>query len=76
MNFVYIKFNSRKDQTRGFYELATKAKVHSFVGGIYAVSLQSLKLLDDQHISYRRATDEEVAQAHGQVRNPVALVLQ
>ena len=61
MNLVYIKFNSREDQVRGFYELATRAKVHSFVGGIYAVPFHSLKLLDDQYISYRRATDEEVA---------------
>lgn len=75
MNFVYIKFNSYDDEVRGFYALATKAKVNSFPNDLYAIPFQSLRLLNDLHISYRRATDEEVAQAHGQIRNPVALVL-
>jgi len=75
MNFVYIKFNSYNDEVRGFYVLATKARVNSFPDDLYAVPLQSLKLLDDLHISYRRATDEEVAQSCDQIRNPVALVL-
>jgi len=57
---VYIKFNSREDQVRGFYELATRAQVTSLLGGVYAVPLRALALLDEQHVSYRRASDAEV----------------
>ncbi|MBI4552267.1 MAG: hypothetical protein HY710_08390 [Candidatus Latescibacteria bacterium] len=76
MNLVYIKFNNRDDQVHGFYELATKARVTSLRDGLYGVPLTALALLDAQHLSYRRATDEEIAQAHAQIRTPVAPVLQ
>ena len=76
MKIVYIKFNTNADKVRGFYQLATKARVSSLPNGIYAVPVSSLHILDAQHISYRRATDEEVANAHGKIRNPFALILQ
>ena len=76
MNTAHIKFNSREHQVRGYYELATKAKVSSLPDGIYIVSLESLPILEEQHISYRRATDEEVERAYAQIRNPTAPVLQ
>ena len=60
MNTVYIKFNSREHQVKGYYELATKASVSSIPDGIYIVPVRALSILDEQHISYRRATDEEV----------------
>jgi hypothetical protein len=75
MQTVFIKFSTQDDRTRGFYELATKARVGSFPGEIYQVPLESLKLLDVQHIAYRRATDAEVKAAHDQVRNPAPAVL-
>ncbi|HIE50261.1 MAG TPA: hypothetical protein EYP85_00755 [Armatimonadetes bacterium] len=75
MQIAYIKFNSREDQVRGFYELATKARVTSLPGGVYAVPLKALPLLDEQNISYRRATDAEVPLNHGSIRTPVAAVL-
>ncbi len=71
MRIVYIKFNSREDQICGFYELATKAQVTSLLGGVYAVPLKALLLLDEQNISYRRATDAEVPVKHGSIRTPV-----
>ena len=37
---------------------------------------EALKILDDLHIGYRRASDAEVKDAHDQVRNPPASVLQ
>ncbi len=75
MQLAYIKFNSREDQIRGFYELATKAQVTSLPGGVYAVPWQSLSLLDEQKISYRRATDAEVPLKHGAIRDPVTPLL-
>jgi hypothetical protein len=75
MQTVFISFLSEKDRTRGFYELATRARVCSFPGGIYQGPLEAIQLLDEDHIAYRRATDEEVKAAHDQVRNPTAAVL-
>jgi|GEM_PF-2933354 len=74
MQIVYIKFNSREDQIRGFYELATKAQVTSLPGGVYAVPLKSLSLLDEQNISYRRAADAEVLLKRGSIRAPVTSI--
>jgi len=75
MQLAYIKFNSREDQIRGFYGLATKTQVTSLPGGVYAVPWQSLSLLDEQNISYRRATDAEVPLKHGAIRAPVTPLL-
>jgi hypothetical protein len=76
MKTIYIKFNSRAEQVRGFYQLATRAWVTSLPDEIYKVPIDSLQILDNQYISYRRATDEEVAKAHDKIRNPFAFVLQ
>ena len=70
VNTIYIKFNNREHQVRGYYELATKASVSSLPDGIYVVPVKALQILDDQHISYRRATDEEVKRANAQAQNP------
>jgi hypothetical protein len=59
MNTVFLKFSSQEDRVRGFYELATRARVSSLPDEIYQVPIEALKLLDDQHIGYRRATDAE-----------------
>jgi hypothetical protein len=75
MQVAYIKFNSREDQVRGFYELATKAQVTSLPEAVYAVPWKALVLLDEQHISYRRATDAEVPLKHGAIRTPIAPLL-
>ena len=39
------------------------------------VPVEALKLLDNQQVAYRRATDVEVKAAHDQVRNPAPAVL-
>ena len=54
---VFIKFATQDDRVRGFYELATRARIGSFPDGVYQVPIEALRLLDDQHIGYRRATD-------------------
>jgi hypothetical protein len=75
MHTVFIKFLTQDDRVRGFYELATKARIGSFPGEIYQVPVEGLKLLDSEMVAYRRATDVEVKAAHDQVRNPAPAVL-
>jgi hypothetical protein len=75
MQTIYVKFPSYEDRVRGFYELATRARVGSLPGEIYQVPIDALRLLDEQHIAYRRATDAEVKAAHDQIRNPAPAIL-
>ncbi len=63
MHTVYIKFHTEQDRARGFYELATRARISSFPGEVYQVPIESLRRLDDQQIGYRRATDSEADNA-------------
>lgn len=75
MQTVFIRFSTHEDRVRGFYELATRAHVSSLPGEVYQVPIDALRLLDDQHVAYRRATDEEIKAAHDQVRNPAPAIL-
>ena len=75
MQTIFIRFLTQEDRVRGYYELATRARVSSLPGGLYQVSTEALRLLEDQHIAFRRATDAEVKDAHDQVRNPAPAVL-
>ncbi len=75
MQSDFIKFLTPDDRVRAFYELATRSRVSSFPGEIYQVPMEALRLLADQQIPYRRATDAEVKAAHDQVRNPTPAVL-
>jgi hypothetical protein len=60
MQTIYIRFPTHDDRVRGFYELATRARIGSLPGEVYQVPIDALRILDDQHIAYRRATDAEV----------------
>lgn len=75
MQTVFIRFLTQADRVRGFYELATRARIGSLPGEIYQVPIEALPLLENQRIAYRRATDDEVKAAHDQVRNPTPAVL-
>ena len=75
MHSLFIRFLTEDDRVRGFYELVTRSRVSSLPGGLYQVPAEALRLLEDQHISFRRATDAEVKDAHDQVRNPAPAVL-
>lgn len=66
MNTVYVKFNSRKHQVEGYYALATHATVTSLPDGVYVVPVQALSILDDQEISYRQASEDEVEKSNAQ----------
>lgn len=74
MQTIYIKFLTDDDRVNGFYEMATHARITSFPGAVYQIPIEALRLLDQQHVGYRRATDEEVKAAHDQVRNPSPVV--
>jgi hypothetical protein len=75
MQTMYIKFLTEQDRVQGFYELVTRARVGSLPDQVYQVPIEALKLLDDKHIAYRRASDAEVKEAHDKVRNPSPSVL-
>jgi hypothetical protein len=75
MQTVFIRFLTQDDRVRGFYELATRARIASLPGEIYQLPIDALRILEDQHIAYRRATDAELKAAHDQVRNPTPAVL-
>jgi hypothetical protein len=70
MQTMFIRFLTQDDRVRGFYELATRARISSFPGEMYQAPIESLRLLEEQHIGYRKATDAEVKEAPDQVRNP------
>ncbi|HQU44031.1 MAG: hypothetical protein B7Z73_05030 [Planctomycetia bacterium 21-64-5] len=75
MPTVFIRFSTQEDRVRGFYELATRAHISSLPGEVYQVPIDVLRLLDHQHVAYRRATDDEVKAVHDQVRNPATAIL-
>jgi hypothetical protein len=75
MQTIFIRFLTQEDRVRGFYELATRARISSLPGQTYQVPIDALRLLEEQHIGYRRATDAEVKEAHDQVRNPTPAIL-
>ena len=76
MNTVYIKFNSRKLQVKGYYELATHATATSLPDGVYIVPVKALSMLDERDISYRQASEDEAEKSYAQIRNPAAGVPQ
>lgn len=75
MQTVYIKFVNESARAAGFLELARRSRVGSLPGQMYQIPFEALKLLEEMHIDYRRATDAEVKDAHDPVRNPTAAVL-
>lgn len=75
MPTIFIQFLTQEDRVRGFYELATRARINSLPGETYQVPIEALRLLEEQHIAYRRATDAEGKEAHDQIQNPAPAVL-
>jgi hypothetical protein len=75
MRSIFILFLTEEDRVRGFGTLAKRARISSLPGRVYQVPIESLQILESEHIDYRRATDDEVKAANDQVRNPAAPVL-
>jgi hypothetical protein len=72
MQSIHIKFATEGDRVRGFYELAKQTGIGSLPGKVYQVPQDALRILDGLKIAYQRASDEEIKEAHDQVRNPSA----
>ncbi len=49
---VRIRFPSEKDEARGFYLLATNARVRGLPNGVFEVAKPCLALLDQHSIKY------------------------
>lgn len=47
-----IKFKTKEDRIKGFYELATKGMGKSLPNGIFEISDQYLQLLDEANVAY------------------------
>lgn len=60
MQTVYIKFLNEAHRATGFLEVAKRARISSLPGHVYQVPIAAMKILDDIHVDYRRATDAEV----------------
>ena len=58
MQTVYIKFLTEADRAKGFFELAKRSRIGSLPGQVYQVPFEALKILEELHIDYRRATDQ------------------
>jgi hypothetical protein len=52
LRMVRIRFSSHEDEVRGYYLLATQAKVRSLRGGLYEITKPCLTLLDQHAIKY------------------------
>jgi len=76
MQSIFIRFVTDEDRARGFATLAKRSRISSLPGHVYQVPIDSLGLLESDHIRYRRATDDKVKAANDQVRNSAACVLQ
>jgi hypothetical protein len=74
MHTIYIRFLTQEDRVRGFYEMATRARISSLPGELYQVPIEALRILEDQKIAYRRATDAELKDAHDRVRDSVPAI--
>jgi len=71
-----IRFNSRDDEKKGYYLLATEASVRSLRGGFYEVTQPRLALLDQHNIKYKIIALEETAVEETQAdRNPLTVEL-
>ena len=75
MQTVYIKFLDEQARRDGFYELTRRFRVTSLPSKVYQVPIQSLDLLEQKAIGFRRASDDEMRMANDQIRNPVATLL-
>ncbi|HHT9126337.1 MAG TPA: hypothetical protein ACFYD6_11040 [Candidatus Brocadiia bacterium] len=54
-----IRFDSKEDRVRGFYELAIKGIVRALKGDVFEIPEHCKKILDDAGVSYRILTENE-----------------
>jgi hypothetical protein len=73
-NLVYMVFLSQADEERGFTLLLQRTPVQAYAQGVYGVDRNASRLLDEQEVRYRQATQEEISSnvAGRAVRDPAA----
>ena len=57
---VEIKFKTKADRIKGFYELATKGSGRSLPNGIFEIADQYLRILDDANVAYEIISREAI----------------
>jgi hypothetical protein len=57
---VRIRFKTKEDRIKGFYELATKGSGRSLPNGIFEIADQFLRILDDANIAYEIISSEAI----------------
>jgi len=73
---VRIRFVCEEDEVKGFYALATKARLRGLPNGMYEVSKACLALLDELSIKYVVIPSPETALDEAQaLRNPLTVEL-
>ncbi len=73
---VRIRFASEQDEEKGFYLLATNARMRGLRGGLYEVSKPCLALLDQHSIKYSVIPPSEIATDDAQAaRNSLTVEL-
>ena len=70
---IRIKFPTDKDRINGYYELATKGQVRGFRNGVYEISDEDLKILDNAGIVYHILTQEEILDVYKTLRDTVTI---
>jgi len=61
---AYIVFETRQDAVFGFYSLVTHSQVTRFSNDVFCIPWRSLALLDERHVQYRFANEDDLADAH------------
>jgi len=73
---VRIRFASEQDEERGFYLLATQARLRGLPNGVYEISKPCLELLDQHSIKYAVIPPSEIVTNDAQAaRNPLTVEL-
>jgi hypothetical protein len=61
---AYIKFQTPEDRALGCAELTAHSPVSCLTGDIFCVPWNSLSLLEDSHVAYAFATQDDLTDAH------------
>jgi hypothetical protein len=68
MSRVYIRFQSKDDEVKGYYALATQTRVDSLPGEIFSISDADLYILEDEQAKYTLVPHEDVSAAYQKLR--------
>lgn len=73
---VRIRFKTKNDRIKGFYELATKGRGRSLPNGIFEIADQYLKILDNAKVAYEIISRKEITDHEAEaIRNTLTVEL-